>query len=97
VVPEGIENLGNLYTQSNKLKKVIVPSSVTSFYKENTINTVENLRKVYFKGSEELFNEKFPNGVTIDKTYTKIYFYSEEKINDGKHWHFNRFSNPKRW
>ena len=75
VVPDGVENLGNIYTQRNKLKKVIVPTSVTSFYKENAKKTVQNLRKVYFKGSEELFNSKFPNGVTIDKTFTKIYYY----------------------
>lgn len=97
VVPDGVENLGNIYTQRNKLKKVIVPASVTSFYKENTTNIVTNLRKVYFKGSEELFNSKFPNGVTIDKTFTKIYYYSEVKIKDGHHWHFNKFNNPKKW
>ena len=97
VVPDGVENLGNIYTQRNKLKKVIVPTSVTSFYKENAKKTVQNLRKVYFKGSEELFNSKFPNGVTIDKTFTKIYYYSEVKIKDGHHWHFNKFHNPMKW
>ena len=55
--------------------------------------------EITYDGNEHYLeiNEKFPNGVTKDKTYTKIYFYSEEKINDGKHWHFNKFNNPKRW
>jgi len=58
----------------------------------------KDLTYKYIKHPDLIENYTFDeNGVTIDKTYTKIYFYSEEKINDGKHWHFNRFSNPKRW
>lgn len=97
IVPDGVEDLGNLYQDYNNLKKVVIPTSVEWFYGRYPDNCVVNLRKVYFKGSEELFYEKFPGGLTQDKTYTKIYFYSEEKINDGKHWHFNKFNNPKRW
>ena len=97
VVPDGVEVLGNLYTEYHKFKKVVIPTTVNKFIPDDARNNVGNKRKIYFMGSEDLFYEKFPNGVSNDDKYTKIYFYSEEKIKDGKHWHYNKFNNPKVW
>ena len=95
-VNEGVTKLDESLGQSKKLRKLVVPTSVV----EIGFNFVKNKTniEIYYLGDEESWYNSFPDtALNGGKLYKNVYFYSESKIDDGRHWHYNKSGKIKVW
>lgn len=95
-VNEGVTKLDESLGQSKKLRKLVVPTSVVeigfNFVKKKT-----NI-EIYYLGDKESWYNSFPDtALNNGKLYKNVFFYSDSKIDDGRHWHYNKKGKIKVW
>ncbi len=98
-IPNGVTNIGESAFQScGNLKSITIPNSVTSIGNTVLFNC-EGLTSVYYKGTEEEWNDinigLYNNGKLEEVTR---YYYSEtEPTTDGNYWYYDNDGNIVVW
>ena len=95
-VNDGVTKIDESLGLSKELRKLVIPDSVVeigfNFAKKHT--DIE----IYYLGDKDSWYNSFPDtALNNGKLYKNVYFYSESKIDDGRHWHYNKSGKIKVW
>lgn len=98
-IGEGVTIIGNFFafTYCSSLESVVIPVSTTCIGL-STFSGCTSLKSVYYKGTEESWNN-----ITIVPDYTELlnatrYYYSEsEPTGEGNYWHYDNNGNVAVW
>ena len=96
-IPEGVTIIEeNAFTACTSLQTIILPSTLKTV--EDSAFLDSDLTVVFFKGTEEQFDEMEISGNNNELLSSKIYFYSESQPTEsGSFWHYDKSNTPILW
>lgn len=96
-IPESVTKIEeNAFYNCASLSTVYLPSTLTTI-EDSAFFGTGNLRTVIYKGSADDFASIAILGNNEELLSANIYFYSETRVDDGKHWHYNDNNEPELW
>ena len=97
VIPNSVTSIGYAaFYNCGKLAGIVIPQSVTSI-DYAAFSLCFSLRNVYYGGTAEQWNEICISNYNAYLTDASRYYYSDEAIYDGSHWHYGADGMPEIW